>query len=263
MTYCPLCNSAIAFDRRVNGEVLDFGTTGLLRKSDLVMWDRQTESWWQQITGEAIVGELTGTKLDFIPIQLISWLDFKQTFPDGRYLTRETGFDMEYNLSPYASYDISAESRPYAFYDRIDNRLEPLERIIGVSLYGESVAYPLSLLQDNPVIHDRIQGDEFVILFSPGTQSIFREQRTSFDPDVGAAAVYEPELNGRKLNFASSNGNIVDSETGSQWNVLGRATSGELKGQRLKPVMHTNHFWFAWQTFNPETAVRTDEDVAE
>ena len=93
VTYCPLCNTAIVFDRRVGDEVYDFGTSGNLRNSDLLMWDRQTESWWQQITGEAIVGELTGTKLTFLPANMISWVDFKEAFPDGtgsvqRYRTR-------------------------------------------------------------------------------------------------------------------------------------------------------------------------------
>ncbi len=77
ITYCPLCNTAIAFDRRVGDRVLDFGTSGNLRNSDLVMWDRQTQSWWQQITGDAIVGELTGTKLTLIPAPLVSWSAFK------------------------------------------------------------------------------------------------------------------------------------------------------------------------------------------
>ena len=73
VTYCPRCNSAIAFDRVVNGVTLDFGTTGNLRNSDLVMWDRQTRSWWQQLTGEAIVGEMTGTLLRFLPAQIVAW----------------------------------------------------------------------------------------------------------------------------------------------------------------------------------------------
>ncbi len=83
VTYCPLCNTAIAFDRRVNDEVLDFGTTGNLRNSDLVMWDRQTESWWQQITGEAIVGDLTGAALKFIPTSIVSWVEFSRAYPDA------------------------------------------------------------------------------------------------------------------------------------------------------------------------------------
>ncbi|MGH2403427.1 MAG: DUF3179 domain-containing (seleno)protein, partial [bacterium] len=91
VTFCPLCNTAIAFDRRLDGRVLDFGTTGMLRFSDLVMYDRQTESWWQQITGEAIVGVLTGKQLKFLPAQIVAWETFARTFPAGKVLSRNTG----------------------------------------------------------------------------------------------------------------------------------------------------------------------------
>ena len=101
VTYCPLCNTAITFDRRVNDAVLDFGTTGNLRHSDLVMWDRQTESWWQQITGEAIVSELTGATLEFIPSSIVSWREFSKAYPDATVLARETGHLKNYDSPPY------------------------------------------------------------------------------------------------------------------------------------------------------------------
>ena len=102
MTFCPLCNTAIAFDRRLDGSdtLYDFGTTGNLRYSDLVMWDRQTESWWQQITGEAIVGELTGSRLTAIPAQILGWETFTEEFPDSDVLSRDTGFDRTYGRNP-------------------------------------------------------------------------------------------------------------------------------------------------------------------
>ena len=105
VTFCPLCNTAVVFDRVVDGRELTFGTTGNLRRSDLVMWDRQTESWWQQFSGEALVGELTGTTLDIVPSQLISWGDFIERFPQGEVLTRETGNARNYGMNPYQGYD--------------------------------------------------------------------------------------------------------------------------------------------------------------
>ena len=110
VTYCPLCNTSIVFDRRVGGRVLDFGTSGNLRNSDLVMWDRQTESWWQQITGEAIVGELTGTRLTFIPAAVVSWAQFREAYPDGQLLSRDTGFRRNYGLPPYSGYAADGKS---------------------------------------------------------------------------------------------------------------------------------------------------------
>ena len=89
VTFCPLCNSAVVFDRRFDGQVLDFGVSGNLRNSDLVMWDRQTQSWWQQLTGEGIVGRYAGAQLDFIPAQLVSWETFRDTTP-ARTFSRKT-----------------------------------------------------------------------------------------------------------------------------------------------------------------------------
>src|SRR5919197_4096401 len=105
VTFCPLCNTAIAFDRRVGGRTLSFGTTGNLRNSDLVMYDRQTESWWQQFGGEAIVGRYTGTQLRQLPAQIVSWGSFRKAHPNGLVLTRHTGFSRPYGNSPYLGYD--------------------------------------------------------------------------------------------------------------------------------------------------------------
>jgi len=101
VTYCPLCNSAIVFDRRVAGRTLTFGTTGNLRNSDLVMWDRQTESWWQQFSGDAIVGQLTGTRLTELDSQTLSFAAFRVRYPRGDVLSRDTGFQRPYGQNPY------------------------------------------------------------------------------------------------------------------------------------------------------------------
>lgn len=135
ITFCPLCNTAIAFDRRLEGQVLDFGTTGNLRHSDLVMWDRQTESWWQQITGEAIVGELTSKRLTLLPAAIVSWRDFRATYPQGQVLSRRTGYDRPYGTNPYVGYDDINDS-PFLFKGRPDRRLPPMERVVTVEING-------------------------------------------------------------------------------------------------------------------------------
>lgn len=98
VTFCPLCNTALVFEREVDGVTHDFGTTGNLRFSDLVMYDRQTESWWQQATGEAVVGELTGTRLAFLPAQIVSLADFERAHPEGEVLSRDTGHERRYGV---------------------------------------------------------------------------------------------------------------------------------------------------------------------
>jgi hypothetical protein len=123
VTFCPLCNTAIAFDRRVDGDALDFGTTGKLRDSDLVMYDRQTESWWQQFGGEALVGELAGKELRQLPARIVSWREFRSMHPSSLVLNRDTGFVRDYGTNPYAGYD-DADSPPiFAARNEDDDRL--------------------------------------------------------------------------------------------------------------------------------------------
>lgn len=254
VSFCPLCNSAIAFDRHLDGRVLDFGTTGNLRNSDLVMWDRQTESWWQQLTGEAIVGELTGQRLKMLPSSIVSWADFKAGFPDGKVLSRDTGFERDYGRNPYVGYD-DVDTPPFLYSGKLDRRLPPKERVVAVSLGGEDVAYPYSVLQKRRVITDTVGGDPIVVFYQPGTVSALNSGSIPESRDVGATGVFRTELDGRRLNLTLVNGAIVDSETGSKWNVLGTAISGPLSGRQLDPVLHADHLWFAWAAFKPQTRI--------
>ena len=125
VTFCPLCNASIVFDRRVQGAVLDFGTTGKLRKSDLVMYDRQTESWWQQFTGEAIVGELTGKELKFVPSRLESFELFRKRFPDGQVLVPNNPHMRQYGRNPYVNYD-AIGSLPFLYQGSMPKGIEPM-----------------------------------------------------------------------------------------------------------------------------------------
>ena len=261
VTYCPLRNTAIVLDRRVNGRVLDFGTSGNLRNSDLVMWDRQTQSWWQQITGEAIVGELTGTKLTFIPAPVVSWGDFREAFPEGKLLSRDTGFRRTYDSPPYSGYD-DPDRVPFLFSGQVDPRLKPMERVVAITVGDQDVAYPFSVLVEHPVVNDTIEGQDIVIFYAGGTLSPFLGRGFSGNRPVGATAVYEPFVDGQELTFVVENDIIVDRETGSKWNILGMAVEGPLAGEELTPFLHGNHFWFAWAAFNPETSVRTVGEVA-
>ncbi len=255
VTFCPLCNTALVFDREVNGTVYDFGTSGRLYKSALVMYDRQTESWWSQVMGQAIVGELTGTQLQFLASAIVSWEDFKATHPDGMVLSRDTGHRRPYGSNPYAQYD-SPGNRPFLFRGEIDQRLDAMERIVGVEFNGEAKAYPFSTLAEERVVADTVGGQDVVVFYFPGTASALDQRAIAESRDIGAAAVFTPELDGEKLTFTvDGDGNIVDEQTGSTWSVLGEATSGPLEGEELEPVVHGNHFWFAWAAFNPETAV--------
>ena len=148
VTFCPLCNAAMVFDRRVGDTVLDFGTTGKLRNSDLVMWDRQTESRWQQFLGEAIVGSMTGTKLKALPVRLESWRNFKERFPKGQVLTPTGAYaSMEtYCCNPYGGYDTQAGPYPHFLTVEMPKGIPAMLRV--VSLEDKSQAWSMALLRE-------------------------------------------------------------------------------------------------------------------
>jgi len=254
ITFCPLCNSAITFDRRLGSQVFEFGTSGLLRNSDLVMYDRATESLWQQFTGEAIVGDLVGEQLTFLPSSIVSLADFRQAYPAGVVLSRDTGFRRDYGRNPYAGYDSIGQS-PFLFDGDLDGRLPAMERVVTVALNGLDVAYPISVLSRVHVINDTRAGQDVVVWHMTGARSALGASIIAQAEDVGATGVFDPHLDGRKLTFEFQDGQIVDRDTGSAWNVLGQAVDGPLAGKRLTPIVHGDHFWFAWAAFKPDTIV--------
>jgi hypothetical protein len=254
VTFCPLCNSAITFDRRFEGEVFEFGTSGLLRKSDLVMYDRTTETLWQQFTGEGIVGDLAGETLAFVPSSLISFANFREAYADGVILSRETGFNRRYGENPYVGYD-SVGNNPFLFRGPIDGRLAAIERVVTVSLPEVDVAYPLSILAEVGVINDTQGGQDLAVFHEGGTTSALGARVIAEAEDVGATGVFDPVIDGQHLTFTREGDTIVDNETGSSWNIVGQAVAGALQGAQLTPVVHADHFWFSWAAFRPDTII--------
>ena len=225
VTFCPLCNSAIVFDRRVNGETFEFGTSGLLRNSDLIMYDRTTESLWQQFTGEAIVGDLVGQRLTFLPSALVSFADFAAAFPQGEVMSRETGFGesyaQRYGFNPYVGYDTVGQN-PFLFDGELDGRLQAVERVVTISFDDVDIAYPLRVLSQVSVINDSPNGHDLVVFHSEGTASALNAETIAFGKDVGATGVFDPFVDGEKLTFIKEGEKIVDEQTGSVWNILGK-----------------------------------------
>jgi len=255
ITFCPLCNTAIAFARNVNGRVLDFGTTGRLLYSNLIMYDRQTETWWQQATGEAVVGELTGTQLEFLPATIIAWDQFKRAYPTGTVLSRDTGYVRPYGENPYVGYD-DINSSPFLYQGpRTPDRLAPMARVLALDLNGEVVAFAYETLETEHAVNAVVGGEQVVVFWEPGTASALDSVALAAGRDVGTAAAYSRTLDGRALNFAFDGSAFVDQETGTGWDILGQAIDGELAGERLTPVVAVNHFWFSWVAFKPETQV--------
>ena len=255
ITFCPLCNTAIVFERTFEGKILDFGATGRLRYSNLIMYDRQTETWWQQANGEAIAGKYAGLQLEFYPAAIISWQEFKSSHPEGMILSRETGFNRSYGQNPYAGYD--DVNNPPFLYDgpQTPDVLPPVARALTIDLNGEAVAFPYDILEDVHVVNDAIGDKPIVIFWSAGTASALDASSIAGGRDVGSATAYSSYLDRFELKFEFVNGRILDQETGSEWNMLGQAVAGELAGKQLSPVVAINHFWFSWAVFKPETRI--------
>lgn len=255
VTYCPLCNSSLVFDRRVGGRELSFGTTGNLRRSNLVMWDRQTQTWWQQLTAEAIVGKLAGERLRPLPAQTLSWAQFKRRFPAGDVLSPATGADeREYDRNPYLGYDEPA-GRPHLFRGPVDARLAPKERVVALLEARPPVVVPFSRLAREPAVAVRAGRVPAVVLYARGVASPIDQDSVTESKDVGTAGAFDRRLDGRTLSFKRRGAGFVDRQTGSRWDVTGRAVAGRLSGRRLRPLHHDEQFWFSLAAFLPQARI--------
>lgn len=255
ITYCPLCNTAVGVDRRLDdGRVLSFGTSGRLYRSSLVMYDRQTESLWSHFDGRALAGVLTGTELERIPVQTLSWGDWLRQNPDGIVLSRDTGADRDYGRNPYPGYDDAADD-PFLFEGDLDPRLPAKERVVGFGLDVDPTAVRLHPLLEQGVIATELDERPVVVWALSGTASALDADSIEDGRDVGATGVFVAELDGAPLTFTRTDSGFSDSETASTWTVLGRAIAGPLEGSQLERLEHVDTFWFAWAAFSPETEV--------
>lgn len=268
VTFCPLCNAALVFDRRVAGETLDFGTTGWLRMSDLVMYDRLSESWWQQFTGEAVAGKMTGAKLTQVPAQIIGFGDFRAAWPAGKVLTRHTGHRRRYGKNPYVGYDSMRQNPLLPAHQ--DRRLRPMERVLAAQIGGLQRVYPFSAIAKAGLIHDRI-GETPVVVFArkKGMRSALDGERIARSKRLPAAAIFIARHGDKELTFSQDGDAFRDQLTSSRWNLLGHAIDGPLQGQRLHALPGGVHFAFAWLAFTPDTEIyaspgdeRSEEDRA-
>lgn len=260
VTYCPLCNSAVSFRREVNGQVTTFGTSGRLYASALVMYDRATESLWTHFDGRAVVGALTGEKLEPISSPLLAWSDFKESFPDAEVLDRNsTGYDRPYGRNPYAGYD-DPDTQPFLFRGDVDDRAAAKQRVVGVAVDSASRAWSLDALKEGSAsaTNDQVGETPIVIFWKGGQSSALEGGQVDGGRDVGSVGVFSPVVDGETLSFTVDGDTFVDEQTDSEWDITGQATSGELEGTSLEQIHHLDTFWFAWSTYQPETELVED-----
>jgi hypothetical protein len=255
ITYCPLCNSAITFERTVRGVETTFGTSGSLYNANLVMYDRATETLWNQLDGRAVVGMLAGDVLTQISAPMMAWGEVRETNPDAVVLDRDrTGVQRDYGRNPYTGLD-NPDGRPFLFPGDVDVRTKAMQRVVALEHNGEAAAWTLDVLADAEaaVTSGSVGGDNIVIFWKAGQASALEQADVSAGRDVGTVAVFFPSNDGQALEFAVEGDEFTDVATGSTWNILGQAESGELAGTELEPVVFVRTFWFSWSTFRPDT----------
>jgi hypothetical protein len=219
------------------------------------MYDRATESLWTHYDGRAVVGVLTGTVLEPIASPLLAWSDFRQAFPDAVVLDRAaTGHNRPYGENPYAGYD-TGSGNAFLFTGSVDDRAREMQRVVGVAVGDQARAWTLESISggEATATNDLLGDTPIVILWKKGQASALESSSIDGGRDVGSVGVFSPIVDGRTLTITANGGSFVDQETGSAWDITGKAISGELAGTTLEPIHHLDTFWFAWSTYQPGT----------
>ncbi len=235
VTYCPLCFTSMVFIREIDDKEVEFGTSGKLYNSNLVMYDRLSDSLWSQAIGKGIAGKHSGYELKKLPFDLAYWREWKQLYPTTVVLSTDTGSNRPYGVDPYGDYYTTPQI--YFPVEHKDDRLQPKEIVIGVNYDNSFKAYKLTNIEKQKVVNDSIGNKEILLL--------------SLQPFMSRA--YERTVDGKLLDFQLINDRLMDKQTFSEWNFNGEAISGQLKGKQLTRLVINPTFWFSWIAFHPDT----------
>jgi Protein of unknown function (DUF3179) len=239
VTYCPLCFTNQVFNRTIeeDEQILEFGTSGKLYNSNLLMYDRTSKSLWSQAMAQGIVGKYAGVKLERIPFDVAYWKEWKQLHPESKVLSRDTGSNRPYGADPYGDYYTNGDVL-FPVSNK-DGRLGLKEIVVGFENKGQYKAYKLQEIENKKVINDQVNGKSIALF--------------SLYPFMVRA--YDSIIDGRALQFDYNiKKNIfVDKQTGSEWNFEGTAISGQMKGKQLTRLPFDEGFWFEWIAFHPKT----------
>jgi hypothetical protein len=246
VTYCPLCRSSVVAERTVAGRPTTFGVSGLLFRSNLVLYDRPTDSLWSQIAATAIHGPRTGDGLSVLPSELTTWDDWRERHPEGvvllpppRSRTVEGTEPRPYPRDPYAGYE---DSQRVGVSERTsDGRLHPKTTVLGTTADGDAAAYPLPTVAERGAVNDVVGGRPVVVTVAGGDRLV----------------AYDRRVDGRVVRFrATDDGRLAGGD--AVWDAAtGRAVGGDAGDRALDPVASTTMYWFAWREFHPDGRLYT------
>ncbi len=228
----------------VDGQVLHFELSGI-NNQNFIMHDVETGSWWQQITGEAILGPLKGKRLELAPWDEVSFEIWRQEHPDSLVLAPDEKYTDRYNFYKGPDWEAYVEELPTVVPADPDDPLRLREVIVGIEIDGAAKAYPLAVLaQQSPVV-DELAGTPLVVVVGGDGKSVRCFSRT---------------IGGQVLDLyrkAEEEGalRLVDAQTGSEWDFSGRAVAGPLAGSELERIQTLKDYWFDWRLYHPETEV--------
>ncbi|MBI4502047.1 MAG: DUF3179 domain-containing protein [Gemmatimonadetes bacterium] len=249
VTYCPLTGSGLAFDPRIDGPPRSFGISGLLFENNMILFDRETNSLWNQLLLGAQCGPARGTELKRVPVVETTWGQWRAWHPQTTTVSTSTGHNRPYGEYPYGDY--AQPNNEFRLFpgSPYSGAREPKELVLGVQDGAVSAAYPLEALRLRGLtvaLNDTLNDRPIVVTYGAVHRS---------------AWAFDRRLDDRTLTFSvpdPPSALLVDAETGSSWDLAGRAVSGPLQGRRLRPVADAyTLFWFAWSIFHPDTRLRT------
>jgi hypothetical protein len=225
----------------VNGRQLNFRLAGI-NNQNFIMRDEETGSWWQQVSGACIQGELRGTKLAPVFHDELTFGLWKREKPNGRVLRPDE------KILAAGKYESDWESQigkmPVNVSQQLDKTLEPRALVVGIKVNGEAKAYPMSALEKQSPIIDLLGGKQIVVVLGADKKSV---------------RAFDTEIEGRKLEFFikpdAPDFQLTDAETASVWDFSGKATSGELAGKQLQKIASLKDYWFDWKIYNPNTTI--------
>lgn len=233
VTYCPLTGTGIGWNRVIKGKETTFGVSGLLYNTNLIPYDRETNSNWSQLLNESVNGPLLGEKAELIMLFETDWKTWKALYPNSKVLTTNTGFSRTYGRSPYGDYNTN--NNRFLFPVPKDPRLPSKERVLAIVDGSDAKAYRFESFRSNNIIKDSFKGINYMIV---GNQNFMM----SFELEANTAGlVFEYVYAGSQI--------ILKDNEGSEWNIFGEAVSGPRKGEILKPASAFMGFWFSIPAF--------------
>lgn len=237
------------FRAEIDGQPLTFFHTNMVNVN-MTFADIETRTRWQQGTGEAFDGPLTGRRLEIYPFLITTWQEWRERHPETLVMEPVPGFEPMYE-DMWNAIQARRPGRPAPpeILDRpADSRLPGYEPIVGLEAGGARRAYPLAALRAAQVVNDRLGGETVLVLTNPATDTV---------------TVFSRDLDGRTLSFErrGPSGDLIDAETGSRWNAYGECLDGELRGSRLTALTGQPGFWWAWAQFSDATDVYAGEGL--